>query len=324
MPGTGRGTRDVVQSGVLVGQADVDHVDGLGPEVELAQDDVGERVQHPGGVGDAGLAAQPIDDGAEDGHDPQVGLEPGPQPGPLHLDHDLGAVVEAGVVGLGDAGGAARLRVEPGEQLRHGTAQGGGDGRLGGLGRHGRNLVPAPGEGLDPLVGEDALGGGDALAHLHVGGPARLDETLRPPYGRRRPARPAPARSQGADHAHEQEPPEAEQGAGQGPGGGPGEPGPGQLVGGGGRLLLALGHQLVEADRLLGEARHLADPGRVDGQLLEGGQRGRGHSAHDGSPCPEAAPVAVSTTEGRAEITLTTSMRLTPPADSPAQTNWAR
>ena len=241
---------------MFVGQADVDHVDGLGPEVEFAQDDVRERVQHAGGVGDAGLAAQPVDDGAEDGHDPQVGLEPGPQPGPLHLDHDLGAVMEAGVMGLGDAGGAARLRVEPGEQLRHGPAQGGGDGRLGGLGRHGRNLVPAPGEGPDPLVGEDALGGGDALAHLHVGGPARLDEPLRPAYGRgaggptgagpvagRRSRPRAGATRSGA-------------GCGSGPRARPGEPGPGQLVGGGGRLLLALGHQLVEADRLLGEARH--------------------------------------------------------------------
>ena len=127
------------------------------------------------------------------GHGPQVALELLAQAGPADLDHDLGAVVERGGVDLADRRRAERLGVEVGENTASsGTSKRVLEELLGHARRQRRGRVAAPAEGVDPLVGQQALGGGDELAELDVGGAARLHQLLHVLHGRARLERALP------------------------------------------------------------------------------------------------------------------------------------
>ena len=121
--GDGPGHPDVVEAGVLVGQADLGQVQRLEPEVELLQHQLGEQLDEPGQVGDAGPLAQPVGHDGDDRQRPDVGLEPLAQPGPLHLDRHLGAVGQPAQVDLGDAGRGHRHGVDPLEASRPAVAE---------------------------------------------------------------------------------------------------------------------------------------------------------------------------------------------------------
>ena len=110
-------------------------------------------------------------------------------------------------------------------------------------GPHGRHLVAAPAEGVDPVVGQQAAGGGDELAELDVGRPAVAHQPLDPGHqglgavGRpdRQAGRPRPRRQgRRAPRARPRRPPSTPPGpprprcratAGAGPAPGPGGPG---------------------------------------------------------------------------------------------------
>ena len=199
------------QARVLGDEAQLDHVERLEPEVELLEYQLREQLDDAGQVG----GAHPLDAAVGRGGDERQGLdglvEPRPQPGPPHLDDDVGAVGEDGAVRLADRGRPQRLGVERAEQHVDREVEGPLDDALGLAGPHGRHLVAAPAEGVDPVVGQQAAGGGDELAELDVGRPAVAYQPLdpgheglgsvgRPDRQAGRP-RPAPTRAKGASGA---------------------------------------------------------------------------------------------------------------------------
>src|SRR5256885_470470 len=71
---------------LLAGEADLDHVQGLEPEVHLLQHQLGEQLDEPAGVGGPHGATAAFAEGGQQRHGPHVGRELPVQAGPADLD----------------------------------------------------------------------------------------------------------------------------------------------------------------------------------------------------------------------------------------------
>jgi hypothetical protein len=150
------------------------HVGRLDAEVELLADGVGEADGQLAGADGVGPAGAGLQGAGQAGHDVQVALDRGLDPGPLDLDRDLGPGPQPGRVHLGDRGGGQGPPVEVGEQLGDRPAQLGHEDLLdlvpGGRG----DVVLEPSQLVHDLPREQVRAGGQHLAELDEGDPGLL------------------------------------------------------------------------------------------------------------------------------------------------------
>jgi hypothetical protein len=145
------------------------HRPPLGDEVQLLGERGGEVLHDGDRVGHPAAGGGVLQEASDHHEDVEVSLQPGPDPGPLDLHHDVVAVAGAGGVHLGDRGGGQRLVVEPLEKLLRRGTELLEDDLPGGGGGDGRDAI----EEAAQLVGEGGReqprAGGDELGELHVG-----------------------------------------------------------------------------------------------------------------------------------------------------------
>ena len=167
----GVGSRDDVASLVEVGErgGHVEHRVGFEAEVELLGDRVGEHLDERRGVGQRRDRDTADQERRQPGHDLEVLVDGGSDPGALHLDDHLGAVEQGGPVDLSDGCGGERHRVDRREDRVEPAAEVVLDDRAHGVERLGGYLVSALDELGDQLVGEHPPTRRDDLAELDVG-----------------------------------------------------------------------------------------------------------------------------------------------------------
>ena len=111
--------------GALVGLredvADIEHVGGLEPEVELLDDRLGKELDQSRRVGERGNRDPPDEERGKEAHGGEVSSDELGDVGPLDLDNDALAGQEAGAMDLGDRGGGNRGPVEFRRKSRQGA-----------------------------------------------------------------------------------------------------------------------------------------------------------------------------------------------------------
>ena len=153
---------------------------GLEAEVELLEHELAKSWTKPLRLAAAGSLAGPLGRGGAEREGPMSARSWRPRPGPTDLDHDARPRrASAGAVDLADraaasGSGSSQASGSSGAELALEALRSRRPGRGAGRGRDTRRR-------RDPLVGQQALGGGDELAELDVRRPpARTRRSVRP------------------------------------------------------------------------------------------------------------------------------------------------
>ena len=174
----GSGVAGEVVTGVLRCEHHLDLVQRLEPEVDLLEHELREQLDEAREVGDPGRLRRPLGGVGGQRHRSQVVAELLAQPGTAHLHDDRRAVGQLGRVHLADRRRPNGTGSKSVSILSSGTSKVSSKSDSAMPVGSGGDRVAAPAEGLHPLIGQQALCGGDELPELDVGGAAGLDDLL--------------------------------------------------------------------------------------------------------------------------------------------------